>query len=180
MTYRKLFLGFTIGSTLAVAALWVWSCYGLAEVIARKHTAYYDVGLWSGTVMVHLQSDQVRPTKEEADAVPLARHLFWPGRRVHDWYWQWTSSSGLASRLYTYRRTGEFAFTKDFSHFVMGPHTFHYRAAYQLDFPLWVPWLVMVGGAWLVYRWLEKRAGAVMEKKLAEGNTVDRLPGDGA
>lgn len=180
MTYRKLFLWLLTGSTLAVAALWTLSCWGLAEVRAGNHTGYYHAGIWSGTVILQLYSDEVRPTEAEADAVPFLQNLFLPGMRSHNWDSDWTSSSGLSRRLYTYRRTGEFEVVKEFSPFVMPPRTFHYRAAYRLDLPLWVPWLLFVGGAFGACRWMEKRAGAVAEKKLAEQSEPDRMADDSA
>lgn len=173
MTYRKLFLWILAASTLAVAALWTWSCWGHAQVRAsRSGHGSYLAAIWSGTVILELYSSEVRPTKEEADAVPLPQHFFLPGRRSHDWSFGWTSSSDLASRFYKYRRTGEFDLEKKFQPFVMGHSSLYYNAAYRVDFPLWVPWLVMVGTALVVTRWMERRSASGKEKRMAEGAVV--------
>ena len=160
MTYRKLFHWVFAGSTLAVGALWSWSCWGCAELRA-SHPARmgsYQAGLWSGTVILELESPEVRPTKAAADAVPLLQHFFLPGLRAHEWSSRWNSSSDLSTRHYTYRRTGELGVEKTFYSIVMG-HGFppHYNVAYRVAFPLWLPWLMIVGGALALTRWLERR-----------------------
>ena len=160
MTYRKLFHWVFAGSTLAVGALWSWSCWGCAELRA-SHPARmgsYQAGLWSGTVILELDSPEVRPTMAAADAVPLLQHFFLPGLRTRDWSERWNSSSDLDARHYTYRRTGEFGVEKSFHSIVMG-HGLppHYNVAYRVDFPLWLPWLMIVGGALAFTRWLERR-----------------------
>ncbi|RYD21114.1 MAG: hypothetical protein EOP88_12540 [Verrucomicrobiaceae bacterium] len=172
MTYRKLFLTFLTGSTLAVAALWTWSCWGHAQVgyAPWSRGGSYLAAIWSGTLILELDSPEVRPTEAEADAVPFIRHFFRPGFSPHDWSFSWTSSSDLASRFYQYRRTGEFDMEKKFHSIVMGHSSLHHAAAYRLDFPLWVPWLVMVGSAFAVTRWMERRAEGVKEKKLADAS----------
>lgn len=38
-----------------------------------------------------------------------------------------------------------------------------------VSFPMWLVWLLLNGGALVLTRWLEKRAGRVEEKRLAEG-----------
>lgn len=172
MTYRKLFLWVLAGSTLAVGALWSWSCWGCAELRVASHparTGAYQAGLWSGTVILELTSPEVRPTKAAADAVPLLQHFFLPGLRGHDWSYRWNSSSDLDARHYTYRRTGEFGVEKTYHPFVVGHSSPpHYRAAYRVDFPLWLPWLMIVGGALAAKRWLERRTA----KEQAETRTA--------
>lgn len=49
---------------------------------------------------------------------------------------------------------------------------------HTLHVPLWLPWLLVVAGAFFFCRLMEKRSVSGMEKKLAEGNAVDRLQGD--
>ena len=160
MTYRKLFHWILAGSTLAAGALWTWSCWGCAEWRASHPTRMgtYYAGLWSGTVILELYSPEVRPTEAAADAVPLLQHFFFPGLRGDAWGYRWSSSSNLYDRLYTYRRTGEFGVEKTFHPFVMGhrspPHS---SVSYRVEFPLWVPWLLIVGGALAGTRWLERR-----------------------
>lgn len=168
MTWRRLYHWLLTGSTVVVAGLWTWSCWGLAHVSASNGFGYYTAEVWSGTVILQLYSPEVRQTEEEANAVPFPRHFFLPGLRDHNWRFRWTSSSGLSSRYYAYRRTGEFEVVKGLSPFAMGPHAQHYRSNFRLDLPLWMPWLVAVAGALAVTQWMEKRVGAGKEKKLAE------------
>jgi hypothetical protein len=161
MTYRKLFLLVFAGSSLAVGALWSWSCWGCAELRASHPAGMgaYKAGLWSGTVILELHSPEVRPTKGAADAVPFLQQFFLPRPRGHDWSYRWNSSSDLGTRYYSYRRTGELGVEKTFHPFVMGHSSPpHYSAAYRVDFPLWLPWLLIVGGALAVTRWLGRRA----------------------
>ncbi|RYD21109.1 MAG: hypothetical protein EOP88_12515, partial [Verrucomicrobiaceae bacterium] len=122
MTYRKLFIGFTIGSALAVAALWYWSCQARAEVRVKQGTryGYYRAGIWSGTLILQLDSPETRPTLDEADAIPLPMHFSLPSLDPDRWQFLWTWGSDLSSRFQKYRRTGEFDAEKRLTYVVMG------------------------------------------------------------
>ncbi|WP_193212907.1 hypothetical protein [Luteolibacter marinus] len=160
MTYRRLFHWILAGTTLAIGALWSWSCWGCAELRAGHpaRLGSYHVGLWSGTVILELDSPESRPTEAAADAVPIVQQFFLPGLRGHDWSYRRNSSSDLSARHYTYRRTGKIGVEKTFHPIVMGHKSPpHFSAAYRVDLPLWVPWLLIVGLAFAVTRWLEQR-----------------------
>ena len=161
MTYRRLFLLISAGSTLVVVGLWSWSSWGCAELRASHSSGpgSYHVSLWSGTLILKLDSGEVRPTQAAADEVPFFHHLSLPGLRGHDWSYRWTSSSDLSAWHDTFRRTGEFGVEKALHPFVMGHSSPpHYTTAYRVEFPLWLPWLWIVGGAFAGMRWLERRA----------------------
>lgn len=48
----------------------------------------------------------------------------------------------------------------------------------RVDFPLWLPWLLFNGGAFVLLRMLERRSTRGKEKELAEGKAADRVAGD--
>ncbi|RYD21110.1 MAG: hypothetical protein EOP88_12520 [Verrucomicrobiaceae bacterium] len=180
MTYRRLFLWLLLGSTLALAALWAWSCQGLAEVRVRQGPSYgsYRAGIWSGTLILRLSSPEPRPTNEEAQAVPLQSHFGLPSLDPDDWQVSWTPGHQLLSSFRNYPRTGKLALQERLTHVMVKLGMIYPRKSYQLDLPLWMAWLLMVGVAFAVTRWLESRSMGWQEKKLAEGDRVDRIQGD--
>lgn len=156
MTYRRLFLWLFTCSTLALAVLW-WDSgrMGRRVVFSPKHFRSYTVGVAYGRVGL-----DVRPWS-------FPERLYFTAHRISE-------ADAEAASL---RPPPWGGFRIDRQRVAVGGYPAAVLHSYQAAVPLWFPWLLLNGTAFVLCRRMEKRTGAVVEKKLAEGDRADMLGG---
>ncbi len=144
MTYRKLLLRFPIMATLALAGVWMislWGYAGLTFSFEQSHDRWPAM-----RAIVHRGSIQLSMTGDQG------------GYKI--------TSSGLDMIYGTgdYSDWGDAVELSSFGNFGM----IQFWGWSVLWVPLWLPWLLFNGGAFVVLRLLERRSSRGKEKQLAE------------
>lgn len=154
MTYRKLFRHVFIASTLVLVVLWGVSLFHSATV---RRTPF-RFSLIHGT----LESAFTRTAPMSVnDDIVFIETLNGGFEALPD--------RGMAHPLGRWKaaREGENLLPK------LSPSDPPDIIVHVLHVPLWVPWLLIVSGAFFFCREMERRSESGREKKLAEGNVVD-------
>ena len=145
MTYRRLFLWLLLGSTLVLGGAWWFTLKNYTGITWSK-------GPGSPVLFGNMRSGQVE-----------LRWLSQSTRSkiIKGWYFDhlppwWSVDEVLEHPLGKFYWSG-----KDEE----SPLGVPYRQ-YHLEFPIWVPWVLFVGGAFAACRWMERRSISGREKVL--------------
>lgn len=152
MTYRRLYLHLLLFSTLAMAGLWWVSfrSYSRFSWSSRSGGPVVQGTFISATVSLQVTSVNTRSTIKLTDLEVITDPGVIEFVSVH------------------YHPTGSFRWSSQQDESLLGV-PYH---VWQLKFPIWFPWLLFATGGYGLMRFLEKRAGAVEEKKLASRDAV--------
>lgn len=144
MTYRKLFRLLLLGSTLVLGGVWWFSQKNHAEVSYRRPPAGHFYSISLDFCTIALSHDESNPF-------------------ANDWldfeHWVYKSS--------WHELRDEYGLTGRFGH---GRNSLHRDS---LWFPLWFPYLLFVGSAFVFTRFMESRSSAGKEKELAAGSAAE-------
>lgn len=177
MTYRRLFLWLSAASTLVLVAMLAGASWQagrqphLLKVHGLAESASYTMAVVPGTFVIQYDCGVDHPAKGRdsgyLDVVALPTLA--PGTFSFELEPFETMGGGSHPLLGDWGMTGEIE-QSDFDDPV-------WFGAYSVVFPVWLPWLVFIACAFLACRRMERRAGTMAEKRLAEEEAADRVSG---
>lgn len=139
MTHRRLFVILLVATTLTTSVMWLRSLHSRSRFTFSPDAVPF-------TVLAHLKLGTITAEWHSQKGLP-PRYSYDPLRT--GWNGNWMGRFGL-ERVDTRPRSGH-AFTIT-----------------RVDFPIWLPWLLFNGGAFVLLRLLEQRSSRGKEMQLAE------------